>query len=1090
MFDPTTAELIRKTPPLEGLDRENLPDRLSEFYAKIVTARFRLRSGEYADDEELAQLVGYARHLAFTNEALVSVSPNRDDREAAAFVAATAHQLVFNAEQIGEPESPRSYLGARSISADIAAMLLFLVAEAWADALEMSLRVESETENPVEHALILALRALAQGRPNEVVEYDLPPKATLGRLSAAATAVSALYVMILKGVRVLALQMLRANSSASSKNPISIFEKVKSLCTYFVDLEAEGMGRVPVSSFAGPSHLASLLSAVAGDLSRGRVVTVPAPSGIDPTLWQAYVERLAARRPILWRNHRKAIEKGYLKPGVSAAIGFPTGAGKSTLAELKIGTTLLRDRSVVFLAPTNALVDQTRNSLARAFPLANVRHEILDQTRFPSVKDSPPDILVMTPEACLARMSFDASIIKEAGLMVFDECHLLHPNEIGVDRRALDAMLCVLNFARLAPGADLLLLSAMMKNSEEIAKWIEDLTERQCLSLLLFWKPTRQLRGCVVYQDQEIADLDSRLRHLRQNARTKTIPSVAKRQVPAQPFGLFSLKQTWATMERGDYAFLPLIEQKPLLGINKFWHMIPNSGVVSSAIAGAAAQSGIKTLVFFQNIRNANSTADKVSKLLGSTYIRLSERERRLHEIARRELGGDTHLYLRVRNGHVKERAAVHHGLLLSEERRLVEALYERPDGIEVLTATSTVAQGMNLPSELVIIAEDSRFDRNTDRREILKAQELLNAAGRAGRAGHIANGIVLVVPGKVVALNYDEAKIGSHWAELHEVFGQSDQCLTIDDPLTAVLDHIHANPVDAGALEQYCVAKMAGGGGIDESVECLSWSVRRSLCGYRARLREEHAWLDARIKSATDLLEHHATEEDKDLNYRGIAATVGVPVDVVNSLALRLACSGPPVTALVTEWRCWFFDWLVEVPSLLDQVVRREDLDQLFGKPFSQMEDDEERAAFAVPILDQLTGIWMSGRPLREMEIALGVEPTKLKYCAGARKFVIRIVPSLAYAFSLPALLRQFALGEGEPGVVPPQLAELANCVRHGLDSHEKVALNQHLQRERLSRVLLHERFSDIQPQLPDASVEETWEETLGRVKVAILAT
>ncbi len=1090
MFDRTTANLIRGTPPLEGLDRENLPDRLSELYAKIVTARFRLRTGEYASDEELARLVSYARQLAFTNEALVSVSPNRDKREAAAFVAATAHQLVFNAEQIGKPESPRSHLGARSVSADIAAMLLFLVAEAWADALEMSLRVEAETDDPVERTLILALRALAQGRPNEAAEYELPPKATVGRLSAADAAVSALYLMILKGVRVLAREMLRANSSASSEIPIEIFEQVKTLCTYVVDLEAEGMGNVPVSSFSGPSHLASLLCAVAGDLSRGRVVAVPPPNGIDPTQWQAYVEQLAERRPILWRNHRKAIRKGYLEPGVSAAVGFPTGAGKSTLAELKIAATLLRNRSVVFLAPTNALVDQTRNSLAHAFPSANVRREFLDQAGFPLVEDSPPDILVMTPEACLARMSFDASIFKEAGLMVFDECHLLHPNEVGTDRRALDAMLCVLYFARLAAGADLMLLSAMMKNSEEIAKWIADLTERRCLSLLLPWKPTRQLRGCVVYEYREIADLVSKLLHLRQDAPTTKVPNSVKRQVPAQPFGLFSLKQTWATKEQTDYAFLPLLEQKPLLGINKYWRMTPNSGVVSSAIAAAAAQSGIRTLVFFQNIRNANSAADKISKLLGSTSIHLSERERRLHDIARRELGGDIHLFLRVQNDHLQARAAVHHGLLLPEERRLVESLYERSDGIEVLTATSTVAQGMNLPSELVIIAEDSRFDRNSDQRQILKAQELLNAAGRAGRAGHIANGIVLVVPGKVVGFNYEEAKIGPHWAELHKVFGQSDQCLTIDDPLTAVLDSIHSNPVDAGALEQYCVAKMAGSGVIDESVECLSWSVKRSLCGFRARQGEDHAWLEARIEAATVLLERHATEEENDTNYRGIAATVGVSVNVVSSLAQRLEYSSPSVTASVTEWCTWFFAWLTDVPSLLDQIIRPKDLEYLLGKPFNQIEEDQDRGEYAVPILNKLTAIWMSGRPLREIEIALGVGSTKLNFCAGARKFVIRIIPSLAYAFSLPSLLKQYRLGEGEPGVVPPQLAELANCVRHGFDSHEKAALNQLLQQDRLSRVMLHEHFSKIQPQLPDASDSESWEETLARVRAALLAT
>ena len=954
MFDPSTAELIRSTSPLDGLERTSLPDQLSKFYVKIVTARLRLRTGEIVDDQELSDMLADTRRLALTNEALVSVSPDRDDRAATAFVAATAHQLVFNAERIRVPEAPHSYLDARSVSPDIAAMLMFLVAEASADALEMAQRVESETDNSVEHALIEALRALALGRPDMVTETELPPRTAVRQPGVADTAVSALYFAILEGVQALALRMLRSSSRISGRDPLLIFEKIRSLCSSGVDFDSADLLQGPVSVFPGPGHLASLLIAVASDFSHGAVVAVPPPGGVDPNQWLAYVEKVARRRPILWHNHREAINRGYLELGVSAVVGFPTGAGKSTLAELKIGTMLLSQRTVVFLAPTHALVDQTRNSLARAFPTANVRHEFLDETGFLSVENESPDILVMTPEACLARLSFDTSILEKAGLLVFDECHLLHPNNVAADRRALDSMLCVLNFARFAPEADFLLLSAMMKNSDEIAKWIEDLTERQCLSLSLSWKPTRQLRGSVVYQDQEITDLISTLRRHRRCAQTKTVPVSAKRAVPAQPFGLFSLKQTWATRALDDYAFVPLLEEKPLLGINPSWQLTPNSGDVSSAIAEAAANSGIKSLIFFQSIRNANSAANKISTLLGAKSIPLSDEERKLYNTALRELGEASHLYLGVSKGCVETRAAIHHGLLLPEERRLVEALYERVDGLDVLTATSSVAQGMNLPCELVIIAEDSRFDQETNQREILEAQELLNAAGRAGRAGHSANGIVLVVPGNVVGFNYDKAKIGSHWTNLHKIFGQPDQCLEIDDPLTAVLDRVHANVADAGTLEQYCVAKLSGGGAIEESAERLSWSVKRSLNGFRTRQREEHAWIESRIEAATELLEHHATDTDDDAKYREVAATVGLSLEVVSSLAKRLGSAGPSVEASVTEWRDWFFDWLADSLDLLDQVFRYDDLNSLFGKPFNKIEESNKRTAYAVPLLNQ----------------------------------------------------------------------------------------------------------------------------------------
>ena len=393
-----------------------------------------------------------------------------------------------------------------------------------------------------------------------------------------------------------------------------------------------------------------------------------------------------------------------------------------------------------------------------------------------------------------------------------------------------------------------------------------------------------------------------------------------------------------------------------------------------------------------------------MSERLASTQIRLSKEERRLFRIAKQELGGSAYLYLSVTEIRVQNPAAVHHGLLLREERHLVESLYQRTDGIAVLTATSTIAQGMNLPSELVIIAEDSRYDRDLDRREILEAQELLNAAGRAGRAGYNPNGIVLVVPGKVVGFNYDDAKIGSHWTDLHQIFGQSDQCLEIDDPLTAVLDRIHANLIEAGALERYCIAKLAGGGTVDESSQRLSWAVNRSLAGFRARRREEHAWVSSRIQAATDLLEHHASETDDDTASREIAAALGLSIDVVDNLANRLTSTSPLAQASVSEWRRWFFGWLADSPDFLDQIVRRDDLDALFGSPFKKLEEDQERADYAIPLLNQLTRLWMKGHPLRDLEIVLGIDAAKLKTCDGARKFVIKIVPSLAHASNLPA--------------------------------------------------------------------------------------
>ena len=78
-------------------------------------------------------------------------------------------------------------------------------------------------------------------------------------------------------------------------------------------------------------------------------------------------------------------------------------------------------------------------------------------------------------------------------------------------------MLAILNLTIAAPEADLLLLSAMMKNADEIAKWVEELTGRACLSLSLAWKPNRQIRGSVVYPANTIKDLKAQLQQARQD---------------------------------------------------------------------------------------------------------------------------------------------------------------------------------------------------------------------------------------------------------------------------------------------------------------------------------------------------------------------------------------------------------------------------------------------------------------------------------------------------------------------------------------------------------------------------------------------
>ena len=560
--------------PHAGYDRERLPEKLSKAFARIVAARFRLRGGGVDDDQEVVALIAEMQRLAFTNEVLVAVSPDRDDRAAAAFVAGSAHQLCFNARRIGaEDEASGTYIDANAVSSDVAAMLLFLVAEATADASEIASRLNSDGVSPVERTLIEALRSLARGELVGITSATLPSKDVVTGDTAAEVAALALYYKILLGVRALANQLLRGDDDEASQAS----EMFRSVLRLSSAARPDGGGWLggEVGSFAGPHHLASLLLAVSGDLSVSAVTGVEPPSGLDGNKWLNALRRIARKRPYLWRNHREAVAEGYLEAENSAAVSFPTGAGKSTLSELRIYATLLREKKVVFLAPTNALVGQTTIGLRKTFRRTKVEQERFDEIGFLSEEDNLPEIFVMTPESCLAQMSIEPAVFADVGLLIFDECHLLHPEE-GRGRRALDAMLCLLNFAGLVPGASFLLLSAMMKNTDEIAGWIQEMTGRTCLSLELPWKPTRQLRGSVVYPQSDVDKLSDGLVKAARARKTKAPSTKDKEKLKSVPMGLFSLKQTWATRDTEDYTLLGLLDEAINLAASKWWELTPN----------------------------------------------------------------------------------------------------------------------------------------------------------------------------------------------------------------------------------------------------------------------------------------------------------------------------------------------------------------------------------------------------------------------------------------------------------------------------------------------------------------------------------
>jgi len=162
MFDAATAELIRGAPALSGVDPLVLPQELTRVYSDLVV--LRLKGTSAADDPDHLPALQRLKRIADIYEGAVDAGAERNARRAAAFVAATAHQILGQIQVPGY-ESGQALLEPDAIHPAIAAPLLFLIAEQNADAREAARPLGGvRIENRLRSAVIESVFDLATER--------------------------------------------------------------------------------------------------------------------------------------------------------------------------------------------------------------------------------------------------------------------------------------------------------------------------------------------------------------------------------------------------------------------------------------------------------------------------------------------------------------------------------------------------------------------------------------------------------------------------------------------------------------------------------------------------------------------------------------------------------------------------------------------------------------------------------------------------------------------------------------------------------------------------------------------------------------
>lgn len=431
----------------------------------------------------------------------------------------------------------------------------------------------------------------------------------------------------------------------------------------------------------------------------------------------------------------------------SVVVSLPTSSGKTMIAQFRILQALnqfeMERGWVAFLAPTRALVKQLTIRLRRDFAAIGVGVEqvspalevdgIEAQMLREQDEDSQFRVLVTTPEKLdlMLRSGWEQEIGRPLTLVVVDEAHNLQSRGRGLK---LELLLATIN--RECKHAQFLLLTPFIDNAQEVAAWL-DPESHNSVDFALDWMPN----------DRVVAIATPK----RGDKRGSFTVSLAVRHT-SKP-----------TLEVPDSFELPQVRP---LGLS--WSDAKAPGTLAAATAHQLRDRGT-VLVLAGTVPGCWSLArrlvvDDNKRPKDSPEIELVKR------FLSEEFGPDFALIELLGHG-----VGVHHAGMSDEAKALVEWLTEERH-LDVLVATTTLAQGVNFPVSAVVFAS-YQYPYGQD----LTPEEFWNVAGRAGRVDQGDLGIVALAadtPKKEKALEaYLQRAVGtlnsSLVAMVQEAYGQ-----------------------------------------------------------------------------------------------------------------------------------------------------------------------------------------------------------------------------------------------------------------------------------------------------------------------------
>ncbi len=422
---------------------------------------------------------------------------------------------------------------------------------------------------------------------------------------------------------------------------------------------------------------------------------------------KGYLDRLVADSPLLLPSQYEAItQHGILKPDDNLLITLPTGTGKTLLGELALLSSLGREPGLVcYIAPYVALGRQVAEKISRHTP-SDVRvHRLMGgyQEPEPVAPDARLEVIVATPERFDAMLRLRPDLLSSIRCVVFDEAHMISNGERGI---RLEGILTRLRLSALNGKVPrFVLLSAVLSNAEDLATWLGIVpnnviggTWRPSAKRLLRWTEDGRLRlhaGDDPLRDQPFEVLGE-----------TRLPWPNTQFYPSSNFGAIKQQEPRALQ---NIAFLAEYEHKqyeqPIL-------CVCSTRPRTRHLAAEVAER-------FAILEPVPQTIRSVINLIEQRYS-----------------------YLRPLKEALRRGVAYHNSSLPHDIRERIEQAVEARS-LKVVTATTTLAEGVDLPFRTTILADWLMFDG--DRSRPMESLLFKNIAGRCGRAGQFTEGDTII---------------------------------------------------------------------------------------------------------------------------------------------------------------------------------------------------------------------------------------------------------------------------------------------------------------------------------------------------------